>query len=175
MRRTRLEPERRVGGGHVVEQLVAVLAHERLLVIAPDVVPRDPVAVHVVEHAQARLDGAVDVELGVVRLRFLLVAALAPRHVRPTGRRLVGGRDLAARRRPEPSVHALRFQVGPVLAALEVAQPSAGPYVRRVICTRNTFYSYYYVRTITKLSSVDSDSVRARIIYTFPPCGLFEK
>lgn len=128
-----LQLEPRVGGGHVVEQLVAVLAHERLLVVAPDVVPRDAVAVHVVQHAQARLLRTVDVGLGVVRLRHLLVPGLAPRAVRPAGRRPVGGRQLAARRRPEPTVHVLRLQVRPVLAALEVAQPPAGPYVGRVV------------------------------------------
>lgn len=86
-----LKLETRVGGGHVVEQLVAVFAHERLLVIATDVVPRNTVTVHVVQHAQARFLRAVDVELGVVGLRDLLVAALAPRVVRPADRRLVGG------------------------------------------------------------------------------------
>lgn len=130
----RLELESRVGGGHVVEQLVAVLAHERFLVVATDIVPCDSVAVHVVQHAQARLGRAVDVELRVVRLRRLLVSALAPRVVRPTGRRLVGGGQLAPGGRPEPSVHVLRFQVRPVLAALEVTQPSAGPYVWGVVC-----------------------------------------
>lgn len=130
-----LKLETRVGGGHVVEQLVAVFAHERLLVIATDVVPRNAVTVHVVQHAQTRFLRAVDVELGVVRLRDLLVAALAPRVVRPAGRRLVGGRHLAPGRRPEPSVHVSRFQVRPVLAAVEVAQPSAGPYVRCVVYT----------------------------------------
>lgn len=129
-----LELKPRVCGGHVVEQLVAVLAHERLLVVTTDVVPRDAVTVHVVQHAQARLHGAVDVELGVVRLRRLLMAALAPRAVRPAGRRLVGGRYLATGGRPEPAVHGLRFQVRAVLASLEVAQPAAGPYVRRVVC-----------------------------------------
>lgn len=125
-----------VGGAHVVKQLIAVLAHERLLVIASDVVPRDSVTVHVVQHAQTRLHRAVDVELGVVGLRRLLVSALAPRVVRPVGRFLVGAGDLAPRGRPEPSVHVLRLQVRPVLAALEVAQPSAGPNVGRVICEK---------------------------------------
>lgn len=131
-----LELEPRVSSGYVVEQLFAVLAHKRLLVVAPDVVPRDAVAVHVVEHAQTRLLRSVDVRLSVVRLRRLLVAGLAPRAVGPAGRRLVGGRQLAARRRPEPAVHVLRFQVRSVLAALKVAQPPAGPYVRRIICDR---------------------------------------
>lgn len=159
----KLEP--RLGGGYVVEQLFAVLTHERLLVVAADVVPRDPVAVHVVQHAQTRLGRAVDVELGVVRLRHLLVAALAPRAVRPAGRRLVGGRYLAARGRPEPAVQLLRLQVRTVLAALEVAQPPAGPYVRCVVCKRpggttvllhgyayTSIYVYVYIVTAMYLS-----------------------
>lgn len=135
-RRVSLKLESRVGGTHVVKQLIAVLAHERFLVIASDVVPRDTVAVHVVQHAQARLHRAVDVELSVVRLRLLLVSALAPRVVRPVGRRLVGAGDLAPSGRPEPSVHVLRLQVRSVLAALEVAQPSASPNVGRVVCEK---------------------------------------
>jgi len=128
------ELESRVGGSHVVEQLIAVLTHERLLVIATDVVPRDTIAVHVVQHAQARLHRSVDVELCVVRLRYLLVTALAPRSVRPAFRCLVGGRYLAPGGRPEPSVHVLRLQVRTVLAALEVAKPTAGPDIRSIVC-----------------------------------------
>lgn len=132
-----LELETRVGGGHVVDELVAVFAHERLLVVATDVVPCDTVTVHVVQHAQARFLRTVDVKLGIVRLWDLLVAALAPRVVRPTDRRLVGGRHLAPGGRPEPPVYVFRFQVRTVLAAIEVAQPSAGPYIRCVVYTDN--------------------------------------
>ena len=63
-----------VGGGHVVEQRVRVLAHEGLGVVAGDVVPLDPVAVDVVQQTQARLLRPVDVLLSVVGLRDLQVA-----------------------------------------------------------------------------------------------------
>lgn len=45
--------------------------------------PRDAVVVHVVEHAEAGLGGAVDVELGIVGLGLLLVTGLGPRVVTP--------------------------------------------------------------------------------------------
>ena len=63
-----------IGGGHVVEQRVRVLAHEGLGVVAGDVVPLDPVAVDVVQQTQARLLRPVDVLLSVVGLRDLQVA-----------------------------------------------------------------------------------------------------
>ena len=63
-----------IGGGHVVEQRVRVLAHEGLGVVAGDVVPLDPVAVDVVQQTQARLLRPVDVLLSVVGLRDLKVA-----------------------------------------------------------------------------------------------------
>lgn len=72
-----------VGAGHVRQQLVGVLAHHGLLVVAGHVVPRDAVVVHVVEDGQTRLGGAVDVELGVVGLALFLVPGLRPRVVAP--------------------------------------------------------------------------------------------
>lgn len=127
-----------VGGPHELEQLVRVLAEEGLGVVAGDVVPFDPVLVDVVEDAHAGLDAAVDVELGVVRLGHQLVAELAlvargrPGLVAPAGGRRVGGGHLDAGSGPEPPVDRGRLQVVP-LAALEVAQASAGPDVGDVL------------------------------------------
>ena len=50
-----LELQLGVTGTDKVEQLVAVLADERLLVVAGNVVPLDAVVVEVVENGQARL------------------------------------------------------------------------------------------------------------------------
>lgn len=44
-----------VAGAYEVEQLVAVLAHERLDVVARHVVPLDAVVIEVVQDRQARL------------------------------------------------------------------------------------------------------------------------
>lgn len=79
----RSQTEAGVGAGDVVEELLRVLADHGLLVVAGDVVPRDAVVVHVVEHAHARLGRAVDVELCVVGLADLLVPGLRPRVVAP--------------------------------------------------------------------------------------------
>lgn len=95
--------------------------------VARDVVPSDAVVVDVVQHGHARFRRAVDVELGVVRLALLFVAGRGPGVVAPPGRHLGRGGDLLARRRPEPAVHVLRLEVGPVLAALEVAEAARRP------------------------------------------------
>lgn len=86
-----LEAEAAVGAGHVVEKLLVVLADERLLVVTRDVVPGDAVIIHVVQDGHAGFGGAVDVELGIVRLFGLLVAGLRPRIERPAYRCLVSG------------------------------------------------------------------------------------
>lgn len=99
-----LETNTAVGAGHVVEQLLGVLADERFLMVTRDVVPGDAVVVNVVQDGQAGLVGTVDVILGIVRLSDLLVAGLRPRIVAPTVRRLVGRCHLLAIRRPEPAV-----------------------------------------------------------------------
>lgn len=95
--------------------------------------PGDAVVVNVVEDRKARFGGAVDVELGVVRLSLFLVTGLRPRVVSPTGWRLVRGEDLLPVRRPEPAEDVLGFQIGTAFASLEVAQPSGGPDVGNVV------------------------------------------
>lgn len=122
-----------VGGGHVVEEFVAVFADERFLVVAGDVVPRDSVIVDIVQHAEARLVGSVDVELCVVRLACLLVTRGRPGVVPPTTRDLVGGRHTDAGRRPEPTVDVLRLQVPSTLATLEVTDSPTRPNVGDVV------------------------------------------
>ena len=123
---------------HILQELVGVLAHEGLGVVASDVVPLDPVVVDVIEDAHARLHAAVDVELRVVRLRHVvghelgLVAGEGPGLVAPAGRRGVGGRHLDAGPGPEPPVHGGRLQILAV-AALEVAEPARGPDVGEVV------------------------------------------
>lgn len=122
-----------VGGSDIVEKFLAVLANEGLLVITGDIMPCDSVVVDVVENAETRLVGAVDVEFGVVRLAHLFVSGLRPRVVAPAGWHLIGRRHFDAVRRPEPAVEALRLQVSPVLAAFEVAQAAARPDVGHVV------------------------------------------
>lgn len=129
-----LEADAAVGAGNIVQQLLGVLADERLLVVARDVVPGDAVVVDVVQDGHAGLVGAVDVELGVVRLSDLLVAGLGPRVEGPAIRRLVRRRHLLAIRRPEPAVQGLGLEVTSVLAALEVAETPGRPDVRHVVC-----------------------------------------
>lgn len=129
----RLQTDTRIGGRHIVQQLLAVLAHERLLVVACHIVPGDAVVVHVVQHRQARLARLVDVVLGVIGLRQLLVARLAPRIVAPALRNAIGRLDLLACRRPEPTEQVLRLQIGAALAALEVAQATRCPDVRHIV------------------------------------------
>ena len=101
--------------------------------VAGNVVPGDTVIVHVVQDAQARLAGLVDVVLGVVGLGLLLVSSLAPGVVGPARGHLVGLGDLVAGRRPEPSEEVLGLQIGASLAALEVAQAARRPDVGDVV------------------------------------------
>jgi len=128
-----LEANTAVGAGHVVEQLLRVLADERFLMVARDVVPGDAVVVYVVEDGQAGLVGAVDVILGIVRLLDLLVAGLRPRIEAPAVGRLVGGCHLLAIRRPEPTVQRFGLEVTSVLTTLEVAETSRRPDVRNIV------------------------------------------
>ena len=127
-----------VEGLNILQQLVRVLAHEGLGVVASDVVPLDPVVVDVVEDAHARLNAAVDVELGVVGLRHIvgdelgLVAGEGPGLVAPAGRGGVGGRHLDSGARPEPAIDSRGLEILAV-AALEVAEPARGPDVREVV------------------------------------------
>jgi hypothetical protein len=51
----RLQNDSGISSSHLLQQLGAVLADKGLLVVAGDVVPDDPIAVEVVEHAQAGL------------------------------------------------------------------------------------------------------------------------
>lgn len=129
-----LEADVAVGAGNIVQQLLGVLADERLFVVARDVVPGDAVAVNVVQDGHAGLTGAIDIELGVIRLSGLLVAGRRPRVIPPTIRRLVGRRYLLAIRRPEPAIQSLGFEVTSVLAALEVTETTGRPDVRNVVC-----------------------------------------
>lgn len=128
-----LQTKTGIGGRHVVEQLVRVLADDGLLVVAGDVVPGDAVVVDVVQDGQAGLARLVDLVLGVVGLRQLLVSGLAPGVVGPAGGHLVGPGDLVAGRRPEPSQQVLGLQVGASLAALEVAETARRPDVGDVV------------------------------------------
>lgn len=95
--------------------------------------PVDAVVVNVVEDRQARLVGLVDVEFGIVGLGSLLVASLRPGVVAEGRGHAVGGGDLCAACRPEPSEGAQGDQVLTVLATLEVAQTTGRPDVRHVV------------------------------------------
>lgn len=91
-----LESDSSVGGSHVVEELIAVLADEGLLVVAGDVMPGDAVAIHVVQHGETGLVRSVDVKLCVVGLTDLLVPGLAPGIEAETVGNLVGRSHLLA-------------------------------------------------------------------------------
>jgi len=69
------------GAKHEVQQLVAVLADNRLLVSALDVMPLDPVIVKVVQNADARLVITSLTLLPVVRLAFLEATSIRPETV----------------------------------------------------------------------------------------------
>ena len=128
-----LELDARVGGSHVLEKSGRVFADDRLGVVTADVVPLESILVDVVQHAEAGLGGLVDVELGVIGLRLLEVASRTPRLVRPTGGRLVGGRQFHSRARPEPTVDDERLEIFAV-ASLEIAQAAARPDVGQFLC-----------------------------------------
>lgn len=135
-----LKTDSAIGAGDVVEEFVAVLAHEGLLVVASNVVPGDAVVVYVVEDRQAGLLGAVDVELSVVGLTLLLVSGLGPGVEAPASWGLVGRGHLFAVGGPEPSVDRLGLQVTTVLATLEVAQTTGRPDVGHVVCNLKNYF-----------------------------------
>lgn len=56
--------------------------------VTGDVMPRNAVVVHVVQHTQAGFSGTVDVKLSVVGLTLLFVASLGPGVVAPAVRDL---------------------------------------------------------------------------------------
>lgn len=115
--------------------------------------PCDAVIVDVVEDRQARLGRLVDVELGVVWLRDLLMSGLRPRVVSPSDWVAVGWLDLLAVGGPEPSVEVLWKQVFAAFATcfgrekvyhlfereekarltVEIAQATRGPDVWNVV------------------------------------------
>lgn len=129
-----LESDSSVGGCHVVEQLVAVLANEGLLVVAGHIVPGDAVAVHIVKYSEAGLGRSVDVELCVVGLADLLVPGLAPGIEAKTVGNLVRRSHLLAGGRPEPAVDVLGLQIATILTSLEVTEATACPDVRDIAC-----------------------------------------
>ena len=87
----------------------------------------------------AGFDGLVDVKLSIVRLGHVpafelgLVSGIGPRLVWPSWWGGIGRGHLDSRATPEPSVDDCRLQVVAV-AALEVAETSAGPNVCEVLC-----------------------------------------
>jgi hypothetical protein len=85
-----LKSDSSVGASHVVEEFIAVLADEGLLMVAGNVMPGDAVAVHVVKHGEAGLTRSVDVKLCVVGLTDLFVAGLTPGIEAETVGNLVG-------------------------------------------------------------------------------------
>lgn len=104
--------------------------------VASDIVPCDAIVVDIVQDGHAGLAGAVDVELSVVWLTLFLVSGGGPRVVTETARDLTGGCHLFTVGRPEPSVDALGFEVGTVLATLEVADAAGCPDVRDIVCEK---------------------------------------
>lgn len=95
--------------------------------------PSNTIVVDVVQDGQTRFGRLIDVELGVIGLRDLLVSGLAPWVVAPSLWNSVGGLDLFAGRRPEPSEDILGLQIGSALAALEVAQTTGRPDVWHIV------------------------------------------
>lgn len=91
-----LESDSSVCGSHVVEEFIAVLADEGLLVVAGDVMPGDTVVVHVVQHGEAGFIRSVDVKLCVVGLTDLFVSGLTPGIEAETVGNLVGRSHLLA-------------------------------------------------------------------------------
>ena len=117
-----LDAQVRVAVLDVLQQGVVLLAHPRLHVMAGDVMPVDTVVVEVVQDGQTVLGGTALDQLAVVRLRLTDAATLGPVVLVAHGRR----GELLQLGRPEPTVNVRGLQIGTV-AALEVAQPSAGP------------------------------------------------
>lgn len=112
--------------GDEVEEVIVVLAHHGLFVVAGNIVPLDAVVVDVVQHPHARLRSLVDVELGVVWLGNLGVSSLAPGLVPPAWWGLVGGGHLCVGVGEEPTLDVLGLQVLAV-APVEVTQAARRP------------------------------------------------
>lgn len=102
--------------------------------VASHIVPRYTIVVDVVQDRQAGFAGAVNVEFSIVRLTLFLVSRGRPWVVSPAVGSLVGWRHLFAIRGPEPSVEVLGFEIGTVLASLEITKSARRPNVRDVIC-----------------------------------------
>lgn len=109
-----------------VQQLVGVLAHERLQMVAGNVVPLESVVVEVVQDGQAGLVVTLS-RLAVVRLLLAVSSGVAP----VAGVALGGRSDLDARAAPEPSVLVRGLQVRSVTAG-KVALPAGRPDVAHV-------------------------------------------
>lgn len=119
---------------HVIQELVAVLAHEGLLVIAGDVVPFDAVTVDVVEDPHAGLRCLVDIELRVVGLRSPGVTLVAPGLVPPAGGNAVGVGHLGVGVGPEPSLDVEGLEILALGAAREVTEATGRPDIGDVAC-----------------------------------------
>lgn len=115
----RLERHFRVVGADKVEELLAVLADEGLLVVASNVVPLDTIVVEVVQDGKA---GLTLVVLAVVGLRAAITASVGP----ITQSALVGGRNLGLRAGPEPAIDDGWLQVS-AAASVKVAFAAASP------------------------------------------------
>lgn len=113
-----------VGVASKSQELIGVLAHPGLDVVAGNVVPFDAIVVEVVENGDAGLVGAGLGELAVVGLPLAGAAGVGP--VADPAEGAVGGGDTGGRAGPEPAVDERGLQVGPV-AAVKVALAAGGP------------------------------------------------
>jgi len=111
-----------------VEELVAVLADDRLLVSALNIVPLDAVLVEIVEHTDTALVVTALLLLPVVRLGTLQSTGLGPVAVATLAR----GRDPSTCGSPVPAVDNGRLQVLPV-TSLEVALTTSCPDIRDIV------------------------------------------
>merc|ERR1719460_1479968 len=113
-----------------LEVSLHVFADDWLLVVAPNVVPLDPVPVEVVQHCHAGLCLAVLLNLfSVIRLRSRGAETSSAGPVVEGG--TIGWTETSLVRRPEPSVDVLREEVRPV-ATVKVTETTGGPEVRYI-------------------------------------------
>lgn len=136
----RLQNDFRIARANEVDQLFAVFADERLLMVASNIVPFDSVVVEVVQDGQARLSLVI---FTVVGLRAAITTSVRP----VTKSALVGGGDLGFRTGPEPSVDNDGLQISTV-ASVEVAFATAGPDVLDSIASHLLLNEFVFLQSL---------------------------
>lgn len=128
-----LQANSAICSGDIVEQFLAVLTNERLLVVASNVVPSNTIIVNIVKNRQTRFSGAINIKFSIIRLLLFLMPSGRPWIIIPSVWCLVSGRHLLTASRPEPSKDILWLQIRAVFTSLEVTESARSPNVWHII------------------------------------------